>query len=207
MFKWFHSFKALVENQTGKKIKTLTTNNGTEYESNEFNDFCREVGIKRETSVPYTPKQNDIAERKNRTIMEATCAMIYDQGLPKFLWGEAANTTVYVQNRSLHQALDFKTPEEFFTGKKPHVSHFRIFDCPVYFHVPKWKKNKLEASRKKGIFVSYIESSKAYRIYVPDQRDVEVSRDVIFDEDTALGKARDLPIPRKDNDHAAGKTI
>ena len=65
MFKWFHSFKALVENQTGKKIKILRTDNGTEYESNEFNDYCREVGIKRETTTAYTSEQNGVAERKN----------------------------------------------------------------------------------------------------------------------------------------------
>lgn len=205
MFKWFRPFKALVENQIGKKIKTLRTDNRTEYESNEFNDFYRVVDIKNETIVPYTQKQNGVTERKNQTIMEPTCAMIYDQGLPKFLWGEAANTTVYVQNRSPHPALDFKTPEEVFICKKPNVSHFIIFGCPAYFHVPKEKRNKLEASGKKGIFVEYNENSKAYRIYVPGQRDVEVRRDVTFDEDIALKKVEDLPISRKDDDDAAEK--
>ena len=105
-FKWFRTFKALVENQIGKKIKILRTDNGTEYESNEFNDYCREASIKRETTIVYTPEQNGVAERNNITILEAACAMLYDQGLPKFLWGEAANTTVYVQNRCPHSALD-----------------------------------------------------------------------------------------------------
>ena len=82
--------------------------------------------------------------------------MLHDQSLPKFLWGEAANTTVYVQNRSPHQALDFKTREELFIVKKPDVFHFRIFGCPIYFHVPKEKINKLEASGKKGTFVGYM---------------------------------------------------
>ena len=87
-FKWFCTFKALVENQTGKKIKILRTNNGTKYESNEFNDFCREDGIKRETTTVYTPEQNGVVERKNRIILEAAHAMLYDKGLPKFLWGD-----------------------------------------------------------------------------------------------------------------------
>eukprot|EP00253_Pinus_taeda_P027419 PITA_27419 len=138
VFKWFRSSKALVEKQTGKKIKILRTNNGAEYESYEFNDFCREVGIKNETIVPYTPEQNGAFEKKNRTIMEATHAMRHDQGLPKFLWGEVSNTTVHIES-------------------------------------------------------------------VPGQRDMEVSHDVTFDEDNALGKARDLPIPRKDNDDDAEK--
>ncbi|MBO1694894.1 transposase, partial [Bacteroides uniformis] len=129
--------KALVENQTGKKIKILRTDNGTKYETNKFNNFCRAAGIKRETTTVYTPEQNGVVERKNRTIVEAARAMICDKGLPKFLWGEAANTVVYIQNRCPHSALDSKTPEEVFSGKKPDVSHFRIFGCPVYFHVPK----------------------------------------------------------------------
>jgi len=107
-----------------------------------------EAGIKRETTTPYTPEQNGVAERKNRTIMEA----VHDQSLPKFLWAEVANTAVYVQNRCPHQALGSKTPEEKFTGKKPDVSHFKIFGSPVYVHVPKEKRNKLGASGKKGIF-------------------------------------------------------
>ena len=95
---WFHTFKALVENMIGKKIKILRTDNGTEYETNEFRKFCKEVGIKRETTTFYTPEQNGVAERKNRTIVEAARAMLCDQGLLKFLWGEAVNTTIYIQN-------------------------------------------------------------------------------------------------------------
>eukprot|EP00253_Pinus_taeda_P001456 PITA_01456 len=131
--------------------------------------------------------------------------MLHDQGLLMFLWGEAANTAVYVQNRCPHQPLDFKTLEEVFTGEKPNVSHFRIFVCPVYFHVLKEKRNKLDAFGKKGTFVGYNETLKAYRIYVPSQREVEISHDDTFDEDSALGKVRDLPIPRKDNDDDVGK--
>ena len=120
--------------------------------------------------------------------MEAARAMLYDQGLPKFLWGEAANTTVYSQNRCPHSALDSKTPEEVFSSKKPDVSHFRVFGCPVYFHVPKEKRRKSNASTKKGMFVGYNETSKAYRIYVPGQREVEICHDVTFDEVLPSGK-------------------
>ena len=143
VFSWFWHFKALIENQTEKRIKTLRTDNGTEYESNEFHEFCKEAGIKRETTTPYTLEQNGVAERKNRTIMEAIRAMLHDQSLPKFLWAEAANTAVYVQNRCPHQALGSKTPKEKFTGKKPDVCHFKIFGSPVYFHVPKVRTKEL----------------------------------------------------------------
>jgi len=98
--------------------------------------------------------------------------------------------------RCPHQALGSKTHEEKFTGKKPDVSHFKIFGNPVYFHVPKEKRNKLGASGKKGIFMGYGENTKGYRIYVAGQREVVISHDVTFDEDMALSKVNNLPTLR-----------
>eukprot|EP00253_Pinus_taeda_P014368 PITA_14368 len=86
VFSWFRHFKALIENQTKKKIKILRTDNGTEYESNGFHDFCKEASIKKETTTPYTLEQNGVEERKNRMIVEAIHAMLHDQRLSKFLW-------------------------------------------------------------------------------------------------------------------------
>jgi hypothetical protein len=100
-------------------------------------------------------------------------------------------TTVYVQNKSPHQILKNITPEEAFTGVKPEIGHFRIFGCPVYFHVPKEKRSKLEPSGRKGTFVGYSESSKAYRIYIPVQRQIEISRDVTFEEEIAFQRSRE----------------
>ena len=73
--------------------------------------------------------------------------------------------------------------KKYFSGKKPEVSHLRIFGCPVYIHIPKEKRTKLDPSGKKGIFVGYSESSKAYRIYFPGYKKIDISRDVTFDED------------------------
>jgi hypothetical protein len=191
VFGRFKEFKALVENATEKKIKILRSDNGGEFISNPFKDLCKESGIKREFTVSYNPQQNGVAERKNRHITEAAKAMIHDQGLTMNLWAEASRTAVYIQNRSPHQALSNKTPEEAFSGMKPEVSHLRIFGCPVYIHVPKDKRLKLEPSGKKGIFVGYSETSKAFRIYIPGQRQIEVSRDVTFDEMKAFHKSRE----------------
>ena len=79
-----------MENQTEKRTKVLRTDNGTEYESNEFNDFCREARIKKETTTMYTPEKNGIAERKNRTIVEDARAMLCDQGFPKTIRWETS---------------------------------------------------------------------------------------------------------------------
>ena len=77
---------------------------------------------------------------------------------------------------------------------KPAVDHLRIFGCPMYIHVPKEKRSKMEPSGKKGIFVGYSETSKAYRIYIPGQRNIEVSRDVTFHEEVAFCRSREVPL-------------
>ena len=84
--------------------------------------------------------------------MEAVKAMIHDQDLSMHLWAEAAVTTLYVQNRSPHQAIGNKTLEEVFSGDKPEVSHLRIFDCPVFIHVPKEKRTGFDEDG--GVFTS-----------------------------------------------------
>ena len=106
------------------------------------------------------------------------------------LLAEAARTVVYVHNKISHSALGFKTPEELFTGKKPEVSHLKFFGCPIYIHIPKEKRTKLDPSRKKGIFVGYCEVSKAFRIYIPRFHHMEISRYVTFDEEASLKRSR-----------------
>jgi hypothetical protein len=98
--------------------------------------------------------------------MEAVKGMIHDQHVPMHLWAEASRTVVYVKNRSPHHVLGNKTPKEMFSREKSEVSHLRIFDCPMYVHVPKDKRLKLDPSGKKRIFVGYSETSKAYRVYI-----------------------------------------
>jgi transposase InsO family protein len=192
VFKRFQEFKALVENQTGKKIRCLRSDNGGEYTSNDFDDYCVREGIRREMTVAYNPQQNGVAERKNRSIVGAARAMIHDQGLPLFLWAEACNTAVYLQNRSPHRALGNVTPDEAFTGQKPQVGHLRIFGCVTHSFIPKELRKKMEPTAEKGIFVGYSEISKAYRIYIPALKRVVVRRDVKFEEQKAFERSREL---------------
>jgi hypothetical protein len=142
--------------------------------------------------MPYNPQQNSVVERKNRTICEVAKAMMFDQDLPNSLWEEATSTVVYIQNRCRHAILKDKTHEEVFSGIKPEVGHLRIFGYPMYIHVPNEKRTKMEPSGKKGVFVGYNGNSKAYRIYVPGQRQIEVSRDVTFHEEVAFKKSREI---------------
>lgn len=168
VFEKFQEFKAEIENMTKRKIKTLRSENGGEYTSRELMAFWKEAGIKRELIVPYNPQQNVVAERKNRSIEECVRAMLHYQEFPKFLWGESSVTTVYIKNRSPHRILDNMTPKESFTRKKPNVDNLRIFGCHVYIHIPKDKRKKLDLTGMKGIFVGYVTSSKAYRVYIKE---------------------------------------
>jgi transposase InsO family protein len=149
----FKVFKALVENLFERKFKILRSDNGEEYTSNKFGIFYRDVRIKRDLTTPYNPQQNGVAERKNRTIMEAVKTMIHDQDISMQLWAEVARTTVYVQNRLSHSELGFKTLEEMYIGENLEVIRLKIFGCPVFVHIPKGKRTKLDPSGKKGIFV------------------------------------------------------
>jgi hypothetical protein len=90
------------------------------------------------------------------------------------------------------------TPEEAFSGKKPNVENIRIFGCPVYSHIPKGKRNKLEPSGKKGIFVGYSDSSKAYKIYILEQHKIKVNKDVTFNERMAFRKSIEENIEEED---------
>jgi hypothetical protein len=118
--------------------------------------------------------------------------MIHDQGLPLFLWDEACNTAVYLQNRSPHRAVGDMTPKEVFTGQKPPVEHLRIFGCTTFSHVPKEKRTKMEPTAEKGLLVGYSETSKAYQLYIPALRMVVVRRDVKFEEERACKRSREL---------------
>jgi hypothetical protein len=183
----------------------LRSNNGGEYTFSDLKDFCKEVGIKRELTVSYNPQHKWVAERENRSIINSAKAMIHDHELPMFLWAEACNTAIYVQNKSAQKILGDKTPEEAFTGMKPEIGHLRIFGCALYIHVPMEKRTKLETLVEKGIFVGYNETSKSYRIFIQMQRKTIVSRDVKFEENLASSKSHELPPMAEDKKQEALK--
>ncbi|GKF54473.1 retrovirus-related pol polyprotein from transposon TNT 1-94 [Tanacetum coccineum] len=101
----------------------------------EFNDFCRDEGIARHYTVCYTPQQNWVAERMNRTLLERTRCLLWNAGLNRNFWAEALNTACYLINRSPATAIDCKTPIEVWSGKPADYSKLRVFGCPAYYHV------------------------------------------------------------------------
>jgi hypothetical protein len=148
--------------------------------------------------VPHNPQQNGVTERKNRMIVGAARAILHDQGLPMHLWAKACNIVVYLQNHYPRRVLGMSTPEEAFTGKKPDVSHFKIFGSSVYVHVTKDARKKLEPTVEVGIFVGYIETPHNYRVYFPNNNMTIMRRDIKFDE----GKAMWLSLERELELHA-----
>ena len=100
--------------------------------------------------------------------MGVAWVMLHDQGLPFHLWEEACNTAVYVQNRCPHKIIGMSTPEEAYFGKRPDISHLRIFGSPVYMHVTKDARKRLEPTVEVGIFVGYTDMPHNYRVYFPD---------------------------------------
>lgn len=179
----FKNFKACVEKEIGAHITCLRTDRGGEFNSNEFEEFCKAQGINRQLTAAYTPQQNGVAERKNRTIMNTVRSMLADKKVPKMFWPEAVKWCVHIQNRCLTAAVKGKTPEEAWSGVKPKVDYFRIFGCIAHAHIPDQKRSKLDSKSKKCVLLGVSDESKAYRLYDPATKKIIISNDVLFEEE------------------------
>ena len=136
-FEKFKIFKAMVKNETYMKIKCLRLDNGGEFTSNEFNEFCEIQGIKRQFSVAKTPQQNDVVERKNRTVQEAARIMLNQTKMSDSFWKEAVYTVVYILNIGQISVNKDKIPYEFWYGRPASVKYFKVFGSNCYI-----KRNK-----------------------------------------------------------------
>ncbi|KAH9714593.1 hypothetical protein KPL71_020713 [Citrus sinensis] len=159
----FKEYKARVELESGKKIKCLRTDNGGEYTDGEFLAFCKQKGIQRQFTVAYTPQQNGVAERMNRTLTERIRAMLRTAGLPNSFWAEAAKTACYIVNRSPSTAIGLKTAMEMWTGKPTDYSYLHAFGCPVYVMYNAQERTKLDAKSRRCIFLGYADGVKGTR--------------------------------------------
>ena len=152
-------------NSNGRKLKTLRTDNRGEYKSAEFSVYLKKEGVRHEFTVPKTPQQNGVAERMNRTLVEAVRSMLSDAKLPKKFWAEALSTAVYLRNCSPTIAVQGKTLFEGWTKEKPNVGHLKAFGCLCYAHVAKDEREKFDAKARKCIILGYGTETKAYQLY------------------------------------------
>eukprot|EP00253_Pinus_taeda_P030340 PITA_30340 len=113
----------------------------------------------------------------NKTLMERARSMLNGARLGQEFWEEAVDTACYLVNMSPSSALEDKTPQEVWTGKKPSLSHLRVFGCDAYVHVPKEKRTKLDSKSEKCIYIGYKDGLKGYKIWNPVTRKVVYSRE------------------------------
>ena len=186
VFETFLVWKKMVENQTGRKIKVLRFDNGTEYINDQFSYFCNKEGISRHFTVRDTPQQNGVAERMNRTLLEKVRCMLSNAGLDKQFWAEAVMYASHLIYRLPSAALNGKTPLVVWSGKPINdYDTLHVFGSTTYYHV---KESKLDPRAKKALFMGVTLGVKGYRLWCLSSKKIISSRDVTFDESAMLKK-------------------
>ena len=170
-----------IELEAKLPVRTIRSDNGTEFKNAVLTDFCTEKGISRQYSAPRTPQQNGVVERKNRTLVEAARTMLSQSKLPIYFWAEAVNTACYTQNRTLINRDHDKTPYEIMANRKPTLKYFHVFGGKC-FVLKDEHLGKFEAKADEGIFLGYSLESKAYKVYLIDHQKVIESMNVTFDD-------------------------
>ena len=176
----FKIWKAEVENASGQKIKRIKSDNGGESELQAYKDICEQDGIVSERTVPGKPRQNGVAEWMNRTLLEQARCLRLSAGLPKCFWVDVVSTAAYLVNRSPSVPLEFKIPEEKWSGKEITYSHLKIFGCVAYLQSE--KRDKLDPKAIKCYFIGYGDEKYGYRLWDAKNRKVIRHCDVTFDE-------------------------
>nr|GEV49336.1 retrovirus-related Pol polyprotein from transposon TNT 1-94 [Tanacetum cinerariifolium] len=141
----FQKFCVLVENKTGVKVKTLRTDRGVEFNSKAFTKYCDDTGLKHHFTAPYSPQQNGVMERRNRSVIEMARSMMKSMEVLDTLWGEVVRQAVYIQNRVPTKTLGDTTPYEGWSGKKPNLEHLRVFGCVAHSKVLRGHQQKLNS--------------------------------------------------------------
>lgn len=199
------NYVELVKTEHSRKPKIIRSDRGKEYVNKYLQDYLNNEGIKIQLTAAYSPQQNGVAERKNRSLMEMSRCMLIDANLEKKYWGEAVVTANFLQNRLPTKATK-KTHFELWHSKVPDVGNLKLFGCKVYAHIPKEKRRKLDDKAKKLIFVGYSEESKAFRLLDKSTNKVVISRDVVFlDNKNNTAPIQEIknpiPLPIRESEH------
>jgi hypothetical protein len=170
------------QNEFELKIKKVRSDNGTKFKNTGVEEFLGEEGIKHEFSVPYTPQQNGLVERKNRTLIEATRTMLDEYKTPDNFYTEAVNTTCHAINRLYLHKIYKKTAYELLTGNKPKVDYFRVFGCKCFILNKKVKSSMFAPRVDEGFLLGYASNAHGYRVFNNTTGLVEIAIDVTFVE-------------------------
>ena len=159
----FKIFETEVEKQLGKVIKIVKSYRGGEYYGRHgdlgqclgpFAEFLQSCGIKAQYTMPGTPKQNGVVERRNRTLMDMVRSMISRTKLPQSFWGEVLQTSMYILNRVPSKSMP-KTPFELWTNRKPSLNHLKVWGCPAEVRIYNPHERKLDSITTSGFFIGY----------------------------------------------------
>ncbi|RVW51060.1 Retrovirus-related Pol polyprotein from transposon TNT 1-94 [Vitis vinifera] len=192
----FKTFKAEVELQLNKRIKSVRSDRGGEYygrydgsgeqRPGPFAKYLEECGIVPQYTMPGSPSMNGVAERRNRTLKDMVRSMISHSTLPEKLWGEALKTAAYILNLVPTKAAA-KTPYELWTGRKPSLKHFHIWGCPAEARPYKPHEKKLDSKTVSSYFIGYAERSRGFKFYDPAIRSIFETGTATFFEDVEFG--------------------
>lgn len=176
----------MIKNKFGHPPKYLRFDNGKELVNKELEKFAAEKGITIETTAPYSPSQNGVAERFNRTLLELARAMLIEKNLPVFLWDKAVVHAAYLWNRAPTRALDGKTPYEAWTGQKLDVVHLHEFGCDVWVLDESKNRSKLSLKSKKMKFTGFMDGSKSIHYYDTATQSIKILQNFAFNENDEL---------------------
>ncbi|KAJ9561594.1 hypothetical protein OSB04_006754 [Centaurea solstitialis] len=182
-------FVRKMERLNNLTVRSIRSDHGTEFKNSTLETFFDQKGISQNFSSVRTPQQNGVAERRNRTLIEAARSMLSEANLATQFWAEAVNTACYTQNRSLIVKRFRRTPYELFRNRKPSIEHLHIFGCVCYILNNKDNLGKFDSKSDDGIFLGYSSISKTYRVFNKRRQAIEETIHVKFDE------SEDPPIP------------
>jgi hypothetical protein len=175
-------FLRRAQNKFGLRIKKIRSDNGTEFKNSQIEGFFEEEGIKHEFSSPYTPQQNGVVERKNRTLLDMARTMLDEYKTPDRFWAKAINTACYSINWLYLLRILKKTSYELLTVKNPNVSYFRVFGSKCFILIKRGRNSKFAPKVVEGFLLGYDSNTRAYRVFNKSTGLVEVSCDIVFDE-------------------------
>ena len=181
------SFIKLIQNQFGTTLKRFRSDNARDYFNSQVTTFFESIGIVHESSCPYTPEQNGVAERKIGHLMEVTRSLMFNAHIPNFWWSETVLTAIHLINRLPSEALAFKSPKDLFLHHYPHVQlgpelPLHVFGCVAFIHQSQPGISKLEPRALKTAFVGYSNTQKGYKFYDKRSGRILVTLSATFDE-------------------------
>ena len=189
---------AMLERQSGVRTRRIRTDSGTEFVNAAMDDFCQRNGIIHETTNPYRPEQNGIAERAIAVFFEMLRCMLHSAGMDLQYWGEAFMYAVHIRSLMLTSGLEGMVPHEAWTGRKPDVSHLRVFGSLGWAHVPKAVRHgKLESRAVRVRLLGWwANETKGYRLEDLENGKLITSRDVQFEEDDTPSELACIDLPK-----------